>query len=85
MTRGDLWDVVAVPDIRIQVSALARRLVKAHWGARGFGGGGGNVRNRPKADLSCIVSFIVTLNLLQGPWSAVSFGAALKEMADHGS
>jgi uncharacterized NAD(P)/FAD-binding protein YdhS len=31
MTRGDLWDVVAVPDIRIQVSALARRLVNAHW------------------------------------------------------
>ena len=31
MTRGDLRDVVAVPDIRIQVSALARRLVNAHW------------------------------------------------------
>lgn len=31
MTRGDLWEVVAVPDIRIQVSALARRLVNAHW------------------------------------------------------
>ncbi len=50
MTRGDLWDVVAVPDIRIQMSALARRLVKAHWGARGFRGGG-NVRKRPIADL----------------------------------
>lgn len=33
MTRGDLWEVVAVPDIRIQVSALARRLVNAHWTA----------------------------------------------------
>lgn len=31
MTRGDLWEVVAVPDIRIQVGALARRLVNAHW------------------------------------------------------
>ncbi len=31
MTRGDLWEVVAVPDIRNQVSALARRLVNAHW------------------------------------------------------
>ena len=31
MTRGDLWEVVAVPDIRVQVSALARRLVNAHW------------------------------------------------------
>ncbi|HMO74003.1 MAG TPA: FAD/NAD(P)-binding protein [Sphingopyxis sp.] len=31
MTRGDLWEVVAVPDIRTQVSALARRLVNAHW------------------------------------------------------
>jgi len=31
MTRGDLWEVVAVPDIRSQVSALARRLVNAHW------------------------------------------------------
>lgn len=31
MTRGDLWEVVAVPDIRIEVSALARRLVNAHW------------------------------------------------------
>lgn len=31
MTRGDLWEVVAVPDIRIQVSALARRLANAHW------------------------------------------------------
>ncbi len=39
MTRGDLWNVVAVPDIRVQVSALARRLVKAHGGARGFRGG----------------------------------------------
>ncbi len=33
MTRGDLWEVVAVPDIRLQVSALARRLVNAHWTA----------------------------------------------------
>ncbi|SNT09076.1 Uncharacterized NAD(P)/FAD-binding protein YdhS [Sphingopyxis indica] len=33
MTRGDLWEVVAVPDIRVQVSALARRLVNAHWTA----------------------------------------------------
>ena len=31
MTRGDLWEVIAVPDIRIQVGALARRLVNAHW------------------------------------------------------
>jgi uncharacterized NAD(P)/FAD-binding protein YdhS len=36
MTRGDLRDVVAVPDIRIQVSALARRPVKAHWGGEGL-------------------------------------------------
>ena len=31
MTRGDLWEVVAVPDIRIQVGALARKLANAHW------------------------------------------------------
>jgi len=29
MTRGDLGKVVAVPDIRNQVGALARRLVNA--------------------------------------------------------
>ncbi len=31
MTRGALWEVVAVPDIRVQVAALARRLCNAHW------------------------------------------------------
>ena len=31
MTRGGLWEVVAVPDIRHQTWALARRLANAHW------------------------------------------------------
>jgi len=31
MTRGGLWEVVAVPDIRNQVWALARKLANAHW------------------------------------------------------
>jgi uncharacterized NAD(P)/FAD-binding protein YdhS len=31
MTRGELWEVVAVPDIRQQNWALARRLANAQW------------------------------------------------------
>ncbi|WP_374405702.1 FAD/NAD(P)-binding protein [Pelagerythrobacter sp.] len=31
MTRGASWEIVAVPDIRVQVWALARRLSNAHW------------------------------------------------------
>lgn len=31
MTRGAAWETVAVPDIRQQVWALARRLSNAHW------------------------------------------------------
>ncbi len=31
MTRGAFWEIVAVPDIRRQVWALARRLSNAHW------------------------------------------------------
>ena len=31
MTRGESWEIVAVPDIRQQVWALARRLSNAHW------------------------------------------------------
>jgi uncharacterized NAD(P)/FAD-binding protein YdhS len=31
ITRGDLWEVVAVPDIRGQVSAMAARLTQSHW------------------------------------------------------
>ncbi len=31
MTRSSLWEVVAVPDIRSQVSNLARRIDNCHW------------------------------------------------------
>ena len=31
MTRGGLWEVVAVPDIRQQSWDLARRLSNAQW------------------------------------------------------
>ncbi len=31
MTRSSLWEVVAVPDIRSQVSNLARRIGNCHW------------------------------------------------------
>lgn len=31
MTRGAHWEIVAVPDIRRQVWALARELTSAHW------------------------------------------------------
>ena len=31
MTRGAFWEIVAVPDIRVQSWALARRLSDAHW------------------------------------------------------
>lgn len=31
MTRGGLWEIVAVPDLRMQTWALARRLANAHW------------------------------------------------------
>ncbi len=31
MTRGAFWEIVAVPDIRQQLWALARRLSNAHW------------------------------------------------------
>ena len=37
MTRGAFWEIVAVPDIRQQTWALARRLSNAHWvGAEGL-------------------------------------------------
>lgn len=40
MTRGGLWEVVAVPDLRQQNWELARRLAHAQWvGARGFKAG----------------------------------------------
>lgn len=31
MTRGAFWEIVAVPDIRVQAWSLARRLSRAHW------------------------------------------------------
>lgn len=31
ITRGAFWEIVAVPDIRVQSWALARRLANAHW------------------------------------------------------
>ena len=31
MTRGAFWEIVAVPDIRVQTWHLARRLSNAHW------------------------------------------------------
>jgi uncharacterized NAD(P)/FAD-binding protein YdhS len=31
MTRGSFWEITAVPDIRVQTWALARRLSNAHW------------------------------------------------------
>jgi uncharacterized NAD(P)/FAD-binding protein YdhS len=31
LTRGAFWEITAVPDIRHQVWALARRLAGAHW------------------------------------------------------
>ncbi len=31
MTRGAFWEIVAVPDIRVQSWTLARRLSNAHW------------------------------------------------------
>lgn len=31
MTRGDAWEIIAVPDIRVQAWSLARRLSSAHW------------------------------------------------------
>lgn len=31
MTRGAHWEIVAVPDIRRQVWALARQITSAHW------------------------------------------------------
>jgi uncharacterized NAD(P)/FAD-binding protein YdhS len=31
MTRGAFWEIVAVPDIRMQTWATARRLSHAHW------------------------------------------------------
>ena len=31
MTRGAFWEIVAVPDIRRQTWAVARRLCNAHW------------------------------------------------------
>jgi uncharacterized NAD(P)/FAD-binding protein YdhS len=31
VTRGAFWEIVAVPDIRVQSWALARRLSHAHW------------------------------------------------------
>jgi uncharacterized NAD(P)/FAD-binding protein YdhS len=31
MTRGAFWEIVAVPDIRVQTWSVARRLAHAHW------------------------------------------------------
>lgn len=31
MTRGTFWEIVAVPDIRMQTWSVARRLSNAHW------------------------------------------------------
>jgi uncharacterized NAD(P)/FAD-binding protein YdhS len=31
MTRGAFWEIVAVPDIRMQTWAVARKLSNAHW------------------------------------------------------
>ncbi|MDG5487810.1 FAD/NAD(P)-binding protein [Sphingomonas sp. BGYR3] len=31
MTRGAHWEIVAVPDIRVQAWTIARRLANAHW------------------------------------------------------
>lgn len=31
MTRGVFWEIVAVPDIRVQTWAVARKLANAHW------------------------------------------------------
>jgi uncharacterized NAD(P)/FAD-binding protein YdhS len=31
MTRGAFWEIVAVPDIRVQTWAVARKLAHAHW------------------------------------------------------
>lgn len=31
MTRGAFWEIVAVPDIRVQSWSVARRLSNAHW------------------------------------------------------
>lgn len=31
MTRGGYWEIVAVPDLRMQTWALARRFANAHW------------------------------------------------------
>lgn len=31
MTRGAFWEIVAVPDIRVQSWAVARRMSNAHW------------------------------------------------------
>jgi len=31
MTRGAFWEIIAVPDIRVQTWALSRRLTNAHW------------------------------------------------------
>lgn len=31
ITRGDLWEIVAVPDIRGQAQAMAARLTQSHW------------------------------------------------------
>jgi len=31
MTRGTFWEIVAVPDIRRQAWAVARKLSNAHW------------------------------------------------------
>lgn len=31
MTRGTFWEVIAVPDIRMQTWNVARRIANAHW------------------------------------------------------
>ncbi len=31
MTRGEYWEVIAIPDLRMQTWGLARRLANQHW------------------------------------------------------
>jgi uncharacterized NAD(P)/FAD-binding protein YdhS len=31
LTRGTFWEIISVPDIRLQAWSVARRLSNAHW------------------------------------------------------
>jgi uncharacterized NAD(P)/FAD-binding protein YdhS len=31
LTKGEAWEIIAVPDIRRQVWSLARHLTNTHW------------------------------------------------------